>query len=283
MKRIILLALAALMLMFPKVAGALVYGVKSNASAVGGSIPPTHFFSFQENGSGLTDHGALKLADQDLNVDALAYSPVYGLRGYDLRTDPSHVVTGSRLVSIDPDTLAVTALSDFQDNRNMRGAVFINNDFWVLDAAISQLLKVNPLDGAVLAIRNLSVTLSDCCDLAVHRSGAVYLVNYDYETVTTYIYTVDLATGQATLKHMQGGSDNAYVGAAFSMSAPAVNLFVFDVLWATTNDDIFFQSVADFSRTLLYPSIIPAFNAGRGDLASVVSLDITPLYMLLMD
>jgi len=280
MRRIILLALSALVLILPTVASALVYGVKSNTPANPGSIPPTHFFSFQENGSSLTDHGALKLDGQDLNVDALAYSPTYGLRAYDLRNDPSHVVTGSRLISIDPDTLAVTALSGFQDNRNMRGAVFINNDFWVLDALNSQLLKVNPLDGTVLITKNLSVTLSDCCDLAVHRSGAVYLVNYDYETVTTYIYSVDLATGQATLKHMQGGSDNVYVGAAFSMSAPALNLFIFDVSLA---DDIFVQSVADFSRTLLYANIIPAFNAGRGDLASVVSLDITPLYMLLMD
>ena len=108
MRRIILIALSALVLILPTGASALVYGVKSNAPS--GSIPPTHLFSFQEDGSRLTDHGALKLDGQDLIVDALAYSPTYGLRAYDLQTDPSHIVTGSRLISIDPGTLAVTAL-----------------------------------------------------------------------------------------------------------------------------------------------------------------------------
>jgi hypothetical protein len=242
-----------------------------------GSIPPTHFFSFREDGSGLTDHGALKLGGQlDLNVDALACSAIYGLRAYDLRIDTSFNVTGSRLISIDPNTLAVTALSDFQDKRNMRGAAFINNDLWVLDAGSSQLLKVNPLDGAVLATRNLNITLSDCCDLAANRSGTVYLVNFDYGTRITTIYTLDLATGQATEVYQQGGNDSTYVGAAFSMNAPAANLFAFDVGWDTTNDDIFVQNTDNFSRTLLYHDLIPAFNAGRGDLATLMVGALSP-------
>jgi hypothetical protein len=273
-----------LLVMVPSWSFADIFGLKSQASAVG-SRPPSHFFSFKEDGSGFTDYGPLKLDGNDVDLDALAYSPTYGFRAYELSHDASYNVTGSRLVSINQQNLTITPLSEFQDNRNIRGAVFVNIDLWVLDANSSQLLKVNPDNGAVLAAMTLTPAFSDCCDLAVSKDGTVYLASYDYAANNAKIYTLNLATGNLSLAHTQSGN-SVYVGAAFSLGAPATSLFVFDAEWAATNDDIFVHDIPGFNRTLLYPNIIPAFNAGRGDLASAMGKPgniVGPLFNLILD
>jgi hypothetical protein len=267
------LAVIFLLVMAPSWSYADIFGIKTQAPAggtVAGSMPPTNFFSFKEDGSGFTDYGAMKLDGNDVNLDALAYSPNYGFRAYELRNDASYNVTGSRLVSINPQNLTITPLSQFQDNRHIRGAVFVKNELWILDVTSSMALKVDPNNGAELAAKTVSPPISDCCDLAVSRNGTVYLVNYDYAVDQTKVYTLNLSSGALTLVHTQAGESSTYVGAAFSMNAPESKLFVFDVAWATTNDDIFVHDISGFNRTLLYPNIIPGFNAGRGDLASVM-------------
>jgi hypothetical protein len=159
----------------------------------------------------------------------------------------------------------------------------VGNDLWVLDVTLTMALKVDPNNGAVLAGQTLSPPISDCCDLAVARNGTVYLINYVYAENVTKIYTLDLALGTLTLVHTQAGESNTYVGAAFSLNAPASKLFAFDVSWATTNDDIFVHNIPGFDRTLPYPDIIPAFNAGRGDLASdMTSYPLTGLLLNLL-
>jgi hypothetical protein len=280
------LTLIFLLVMAPSWSFAAIFGLKTKASD-GGSMPPTHFFSFAEDGSGFTDYGPLKLEGFDVDLDALAYSPVYGFRAYELGHDASYNVTGSRLVSINQQNLTITPLSEFQPARNIRGAVFVGSDLWVLDANSKELLKVNPNSGAVLAAMTLTPAFSDCCDLAVSKNGAVYLTNYDYAANNAKIYTVNLATGNLSLVHTQEG-DTVYVGAAFSPGAPASSLFVFDAEWAGTNDDIFVHDIAGFNRTLLYPNIIPGFNAGRGDLATSLNIEnpgssIASIFYLLLE
>jgi hypothetical protein len=89
MRQKISLAVICLWILMPGWCLADIYGIKNQGAPGGvvGSVPPTNFFSFKEDGTGFTDDGPLKFNGYVVNLDALAYSRTYGFRAYDLRND----------------------------------------------------------------------------------------------------------------------------------------------------------------------------------------------------
>lgn len=273
-----LVALLLAALAFATPTHATVFGLKSCGSSpplCGGvpSAPPTELYSFTEDGSAFTSIGSVTLGTAPIDVDALAISPVHGLLGFRL------TATGSTLVRINPTTAAATAIGSEIAGGNFRGAVFdLGDTLRVLDKTTSQVLTIDPLTGAIvgtpvaLTLGGSPFALSDVTDIAVRADGTFYLTSH-FTTTGTDLYTLDAGTGALTLVFTDGALQDALLpavsGIAFSGAAsnPA-HLFAYEV---NGFDDIF-RYDADGgagSRTLLYPNIVPSFNAGRGDLAAL--------------
>ncbi len=252
----------------------LMYGLASRAP--GGSVPssaPTYLYRFEDDSTPLASFmqiGEVKLGVSSIDADALAWSPNYGLRAFD-------VVTGAML-TIDPATAAATATgSTSHPNRDIRGAVFDTADnLWVADAAQNELLRIDPLNGSTLQTIGLMLPtaafdLSTSTDIAIARDGTVFLVNVGA------VYTVDLGTGMLSLQHQIAPTDNNLAGLAFSTDGPDDILFAYEV---NGSDDIFQYDVDNLYGTTLFGTGFTAMNAGRGDLASITPVPV-PGAMLL--
>jgi hypothetical protein len=254
------------------------YGLKSKAP--GGSVPsvaPTHLFRFDDNpGGSASDIGAIQLNGQDIDADALAWSATHGLLAFQLG---GAAAPTSSLLSINSTTGAATQIGAPLVARDIRGAVFdVKGDLWVADAAQDQLLKIDPTSGGILATVDLAVPgaafdLSTVTDIAERRDGSFYLTSlYD-------VYTVDITTGVLTLEHTFNDALNALAGASFSTDGPDNILFGYEI---NGSDDIYAYDVdASFARTAFQTDIIPSFNSGRGDLATLTPAIPAPGAMLL--
>ena len=254
------------------------YGLKSLAP--GGSIPsaaPTHLFRFDDNTPGsVFDIGVVRLNGQDIDADALAWSATHGLLAFQLG---GAAAPASSLLSIDSTTAVATPIGSPLAERDIRGAVFTAaGDLWVADAAQDQLLKIDPATAGILATVNLAVPgavfdLSTVTDIAERSDGSLYLTSlYD-------VYTVDVTTGVLTLEHAFPDILNALAGASFSTDGPDNILFGYEVNYS---DDIYCYDVdGGFSRTNFQTNIIPSFNSGRGDLATVTPVVPAPGAVLL--
>lgn len=268
--------LAAGLLAAPQ-ARAEVYGLKSTANVDTFSVAPTNFFTFKEDGSSFTDYGAITRNGSQVDLDALAYNPnpTIGLRAFQLVPDGDHI-GGSFMVSLDIDggvgNVTASVIGNGYQSREIRGATFIGDQLWVLDAKATrnQILQINPNTGGEIpgSAQTLSQTIGNACDLAVHADGTVYLVSYNK------VYTVNLTNGTMTLQNTEDPASVYYAGLAFSGNASADRLFTFDV---QATDDIYaLDKNNGYNRTLLYYDIIPpplpGFNSGGGDLASNVPI-----------
>ncbi len=240
------------------------FGLKSYAPYSGSSSAPTKLFSFEEDGSDFMDIGRVMLEGNYIDADALSLSETYGLLAFALQKSGT-AVTGSKLVSINSHTAMATAIGATLSGRDIRGAVFDQIDnLWVLDAAMDEVLKINPATGTVagtpigLKLDGNPFNLLDSSDIAVRMDGAFYVVVLDKT------YSLDVNSGTLTLINSDAGL--AFAGAAFSKEATEESLFLYEV---NGTDDIFrYDLDSGFARTMLYPNIISSFNAGRGDLAS---------------
>jgi hypothetical protein len=248
-------------------AEAVIYGLKTKAKDPQPSEPPTILFSFEEDGSNLTNISYVKLDGKDLDADGLAYDNVYGygLLAFELQTNAGGAVEASRLIKLDPASGAVTVQGTALAGRNIRGAVFVRDQLWVLDTASNELLRVNPLTGEVMVQKSLQGTTLAAgvpCDLALRRDGSVYLVNLDT------FFSLDLATGQTTLFFTPPGS-YAYPGLAFSMKATTNTLFGYEV---NGRDEInTLDADNHYALSVLIDDVFNGlYNAGRGDLASAM-------------
>ena len=205
----------------------------------------------------------------DIDADALAQSFVHGLRGYRL------IGTSSQLISIDSTTGAAAHIGSALTNRTMRAAGFDALDrLWVVDAANNVLLRIDPVTGGVLGsaipltLGMSGFTISDAgSDLAFQANGSAVLVN------SNPAYSLNIATGALALLFQDAApqtdlSPVFYVGAAFVAGAGGGKLFAFDV---NGSDDVYFYQNLSTPRVLYDEDFSPAFNAGRGDLASLPS------------
>ncbi len=245
-------------------AGAITWGLKSEAgpTETDPSYPPTHLYRFDETPGTLADLGAVTVGGNEVDADGLAYTAAQGL--YAFRLTKGGGTVNSTLITINPANATATPIGSEMTGRNIRGAAFdASGTLWALDAANDTLLTVNPATASVatevgLTLGGSGFNLLTGTDIAYRpATSTLYMTNRpDIYRVTaggamTYLYT---DTGQQL------------VGAAFCQAAAAGDLFGFDVIGP---DDVFVYDVdAGFSRTVLYPNIIPAFNAGRGDLAA---------------
>jgi hypothetical protein len=271
------LALAALSvvasLALPAEASATVFGLKSTGSVGSGSTSPTVLFSFEETGAAVAIIDNVTVADSQIDADALALSAAHGLLAFRIAG------SDSQLIAIDPATAVATAIGSPLGGRNIRAAGFdLSQRLWVIDAAASDLLEVNPSTGAVIGSPiNLSlgggdfVITSEGSDLAFRSDGVAIVVS------SNSVYSLDVATGALTLlftdEVLQTGDIAIFlVGAAFPAGAAGGDLFVFDV---NGDDDVYFYDNAALPRMTYDDAIVGSFNAGRGDLASFApSLDI---------
>ncbi|MBK8979193.1 MAG: hypothetical protein IPM29_25130 [Planctomycetes bacterium] len=248
-----------------------VFGLKSCGSSppVCGNTPsavPVHLFSFFVDGSGFRDRGTVTLAGAPVDVDGLAISPVHGLLAFRIDRAPNGQVDGSYLLGLDPHT-AVAYPRGPRLTREVRGAAIdAQGALWTLDSAANELVRIDPVLGfelgAGLPLRESGrpFSVSDISDLAIAGDGTFHV------TSRNEIYTLDVTTGDLTLVLTDTGTGNA--GATFVTAAGPRTLITFDVNYI---DDLFRYdlSLPNTPRTLLIGNVLPLFNAGRGDLASL--------------
>ncbi len=272
-KLAVLILIAGLLPVFSAQAQVTIFGLKSCGSGSPGfcgsgtipdSLPPTNLFSFQDNGSGFVDHGAVTLSGSGIDADGLAFSQSQGLLAFELQKSGT-ATTGSTLISIDPNSALATGIGSFLSGRDIRGAVFDQSDsLWALDAANDELLNIDTATGAVLGspvglnIAANAFNLSDVSDIAVRLDGSFYVGN------DSDIYTLDIGSGELTLANTD--SVQGFSGMAFANDTPQDALLAFDV---NGFEDIFrYDLDAGFSQSTLFLNIIPSYNSGRGDLAA---------------
>lgn len=239
-----------------------VYGIKSTALGAASTFP-ARLFRFDENGTGFTDLGVIRLGSTsgaEIDVDALGISQNRQLYAYQVTT------SGSRLVSINATNAVATTIGSQLNGRDMRGG-FIDglNVFWAIDSAMNQLLSINTATGAIVSAVALKVgstnyNVGNAIDLAQLGDGSVYL------TDSNQFFRLNLSTGNLTHVHTDTGGSVAYPGLAASVSSASQQLFGYDV---NGTDDIFKFGLPGFSRSPVFPNIMGSFNSGRGDLASV--------------
>jgi hypothetical protein len=270
----------------PGIAQATVFGLKSNDQP-GPSGAPTHLFKFNEDGSGFTDLGAVKLSGTDIDADGLAISPLHGLLGFRLGEG------GSRLIGINPMTAVATSIGPVLSGRDIRGAVFdLTDTLRVLDSANNQLVQIDPATGLVvetptaLSLGGNPFDLHDGTDIAVRQDGSFYVVSF---STATDLYTLNIGTGALSLVFSDTTTQPLsfdpfdglpfFPGATFSMAAPADRLFGYE---ANGTEDIYRYDVdaGAGSRAGLIANIIPSFNAGRGDLAALMVPEPASLLLL---
>jgi hypothetical protein len=269
MKECILSFVVAMVLAANTAVADMTYGLESYAP--GGTVPssaPTYLYSFEDNTPGVvTNLGKVKLNNSDVDADALAWSANHGLLAFAVQTGAA---IGSSLLTIDPDTAVATDTGSSYSGRDIRGAVFDAGDnLWVADAAQDQLLRINPVNGNIEQIINLTLSgaafnLSTTTDIAITRDGTFFLVStYD-------IYTVNVTTGALTLQHNlgpPGSSTHALAGISFSTDGPDNALFGYEI---NGSDDIYQYDISSgYTPTVFKMDFSPAFNAGRGDLATI--------------
>jgi len=245
-------------------ASAEVYGLKSKDPQ---SEPPTHLFTFHENGSGITDHGPVKVGGDDTNLDGLAYSLGHGLLAFNI------VGFDSQLLSISVSPPTGTPIGTPLVGREIRGAVFDFDDrLWVIDCENDELLEIDPGTGleigtAIPLIENgMPYDLMDIADIALRGDGTFYISSYEGSGIGQ-ILELDRATGTVVFRHDLGSDYLA--GMTFSKDALGQDhLFSYDV---RSDDDLYYLEVDnDFALTMLHKDILPQFYAGGGDLAALI-------------
>jgi len=264
--RILALAAAMGLCLAVPPAGATTWGLKSKAGQTEAdpSYPPTHLYRFDETPGTLTDLGPVTVAGGEVDADGLACTGAWGLYAFRLTKNPGTGAVDSSLITINPANATATTIGSEMTGRNIRGAAFdASGTLWALDAANDTLLTVNPATASVatevgLTLGGSGFNLWTGTDIAYRpATSTLYMTNVED------IYRVTPG-GAMTCLYTDTGQQ--LVGAAFSQAAAADDLSGFEV---NSSDDVFAYDVdAGFSRSVLYPNIIPAFNAGRGDLAA---------------
>ena len=272
-------------------AGATIFGIKSCGSngvcnpggsvQGGGSLPPANLFSFESGGTGFTDLGAITVGGTNVDADGLAMRSDGDLFGFQLTeqvtpSGPNLIsnVVASRLISLGAGTAAATTVGSITlSDRDIRGAVFDASDnLWALDATANQVLRIDTATGGMVAgsavgltVYGVNLDLSTVSDIAIRSDGTVLLAN------SSDFYSLDLGTGALSSLFTDSGAGHS--GLAFDDDLASVEmLFTFEV---NGLDDLFSfdTSLASPTQTDVLLNIIPAFNAGRGDLASITLVD----------
>lgn len=240
------------------------------------SSPPSTLFRI-EAGS-FFPVGEIRLGGVLIEVDGIAVLPGPTLRAFRITDGP----VASQLVAVDAMTAVATAIGPALDGRKIRGAGYGGGGkLLAVDDVANQLLEIDEATGVVIgapvAITYLAApfNLLDGCDLVESAGGQWVLSN------SNSLYALDPLTGALTLLHVDGaagpdGSPLYLVGLAWGADlGGGVRFAGMDI---NGNDEIFaYDPAAGYARTLAFGNILPAYNAGRGDLASpAVTLTAVP-------
>lgn len=267
------LAIAVVMLlvvMCTDICGAEVWGVKSRNIVGAGTQPPSTLFRVSAFGGPLFVVGQVTLGGNDIDVDALAMDSMDELYGFEVISDGA----SSRLITINLADAAATVVGLELPGRNIRGAtITAGGRFLAIDTASSELLEIDRDSGLAvgpgieLTLGGTPLALSHVTDLVEDGAGGLILVDHNV------FYALEEGSGE--LEHlytdMDPGPDGRivyHVGLARETEDLRDAQFVaYD---GNGTDDIFAYSAdGNFARTEIALHIIPEYNAGGGDLASV--------------
>ncbi|HOX27046.1 MAG TPA: FlgD immunoglobulin-like domain containing protein [Candidatus Krumholzibacteria bacterium] len=259
----ILFLLIVLVLLAAGATNAEVWGVKTPAST---TEPPSVLFRFAEDGSDLAIVGPVTVAGDSVVVDGLGIREDGLLCGFVL------VMATSQLVIIDPATAVATPVGEPLAFRRIRGAAFTTAGvLMAIDVEFDALLSIDPATGletapaVPLTLDGQPFVPGSSCDLAIDQAGLAMVTAGELD-----VYTLDLTTGALTLLYVDSlpGEDGSLVsGAGFAIGeTDDASLYLFDV---NRDDDIYSYHIDEnYARQLVYADILAEFNAGRGDLAS---------------
>ncbi len=239
------------------------WGVKTHGPF---SEPPSTLFRFDADGQSFTEVGIISLDGQPVDVDGLAIDAFQGLYGF-VPGDASGL-----LIRIDPSTALATGIGMIS-GREIRGASFTETGELIgIDILSSSLVEVDPVTGAQvgdaipLTLEGETFAVDAGTDLAIHADGTAVI-----SSGLVDIYTVDLETGILTLLLAdQEVTDDGIAphgsGLAFPTDPTDERLFLYDI--NGVDEILAYDLMPPFNRELIYPDIVPGYNAGRGDLAS---------------
>jgi hypothetical protein len=252
-----------------------IFGLKSRSNNTGGAgeyLTPATLYSFRADGSPLNEIGPVTRSGTRIPVDGLAFSPNNRLWCFELTSS-----TTSTLYRLDPATAEVNSAGIELPNRQIFGAAFDRRgQLWAIDQTNDQLLRIDcstgtilqqtslMLDGAPFGLNNASG------DICFDPMGNAYLVDFEF------LYRLNVHTGEL-IKLFQDKTPYAkfLVGAAIPANHSEW-LIGFDVtMTSIDNDDLFVYNLGDLKQPdYLFKSILNSYNAGRGDLATVVPTDL---------
>ncbi|MGB2807240.1 MAG: hypothetical protein WBC22_05845 [Sedimentisphaerales bacterium] len=251
-----------------------VWGVKTKWSNPY-SIPPSTLFHFSEDGSGFYPVAPITLDGGQIEVDGLAMSPNGILYGFQVG------IGGSRLVMINKSNAETTLIGPILPSRDIRGGVIsTSGDLIVLDSASNQIVQVDLNTGNEIGFaKNLILDgnpfiLGSHTDIAQITDNSFIICSPEPEGYADIFYILNIINGQLSYWYndpnpgYESGYGLVHSGLVFSPFAAHRNiLFTFE---ANDNEDIYtYETHNNFSRTLLYNNIIPTYNSGYGDLATI--------------
>lgn len=242
-----------------------VWGVKTMAPFSG---PPSTLFRIAAGS--FVPVGEMTLGGSPDDVDGLALRPDGTLFGFLVTTTAAQ----SRLVTVDKTTAAMTPVGPPLAERDIRGAAFTaGGTLLALDAAANAVLELDDATGAIvgapvgLTLAGAPFDLSNITDLAEVAGGGLVLVSIDR------FFALDASTGVLTALHHDAatapdGFGVAHAGLCWGADIDgAPRLGTYEV---NADEDIFtYDPFASYARALVFGGILPAYNAGRGDLASL--------------
>jgi hypothetical protein len=234
------------------------------------SQAPTTLFRFSENppGTGATEIGRVKLSGTDIEADALAISPAGALCAFQVGLSG-----GSRLISLNPVTATATVIGPGLAGRNVRGAMFtLAGRLLAFDTDGAEVIEVNPGTGQVVGAPlrvpadppggwGSGTDLTQAPDGSCLFAGGNQLFRLDLRRGTLALLFTD------TNKLADGWAPYCTGLACSPLAVPDTALFAYDV---SIEDDIYsYLPASGWSRVQHVRNIVPAYNAGRGDLAAL--------------
>lgn len=218
--------LSCLSLTLPRTEATIV-GVKSRGADSPNYIGPARLFSFNEDGSGLTDLAEIRVPyiTGGINVNGMAWSPTYGILAYQWSGSSQliQISTNGLNFNISGGILTAQPVGSALSSVRIMGATFdVQDRLWTVDDTLT-LRQINPTNGAVIstiAISGLVSPTSAVGDLAVRADGTMFLSDYAGK-----YYTLNAVTGVASLQYNEfSGPDYGFnMGLAFSAANPNPN------------------------------------------------------------
>lgn len=243
-------------------AQAQVWGLKTHDPV---SQPPSTLFSVDPATCTAETIAAVTLNGQQIHVDALAMGFAGELFGFQLDT-------GSRLIEIDPLTATATVIGAWLPDTQIRGACMrLGGTLLVHDEQAGVLLDIDPSTGDVvgsarpLLWNGLAIAGYGGGDLTQGRNGEFLFA------AESRLFSLHAATGSVSLlaqdeDPLPDGFVPWICGLTWLDEPSGSPLYGYEV---SANDAVFrYSDRLAAGRETCVDHAVPAYNAGRGDLAS---------------